>query len=174
MSLISIDTTVTLWEGIPWEYDRLTISICLKHSALEIGSKVMLSEVSRDMSYKTSFYVCFFKMLSLSFLIVCCHHWHPIVYCLNLASVLLPQQTFSFGCFTKLFLFGWKIGFKVCSGSIFSFCIFPPIQPSVQISNAEMLIRAFPPPWLTLLAFNEVSHKLWIKCSDHLCHLTQI
>lgn len=52
----------------------LTTSICLKHSALEIESKVMLSEESRDMRYKTAFYVCFFKMLSLFFLIMHCHH----------------------------------------------------------------------------------------------------
>ena len=93
--------------------------------------------------------------------------WHTIVYCLNLATTLLPQQTFLFGCFTNLFLFGWNI----YSDYIFSFCIFPPIQPSAQISNAEMLIRAFFPPWLTLLSFSEVFYKLWITCSDHLCHL---
>lgn len=129
-----------------WEYGMLTPSNCSKHSALEIECKVILSEESRDMSYKTSFYAYFLKTLSLSFLIVRCHHdvtqlftaWtSPLCCCLS--------KLFVFGCFTKLFLFGWKIGFKVCSGSIFSFCIFPPIQPSVQISNAEMLIRAFSP-----------------------------
>lgn len=126
-----------------------------------------------DESYKTIFFVYFFKTLASSFLIVCFHRdgtqlftlwtWH--------LRCLLPQQSFLFGCITNLFLFWWKTVSKVCSGSIFPFCIFPQVQPSVQISNAEMLIRASPPPQLTLLAFSEVSYKWCIKYSDHLCHL---
>lgn len=44
-----------------WEYGMLTISICLKHSALETESKVMLSEEGRDMSYKTVFMFVYLK-----------------------------------------------------------------------------------------------------------------
>lgn len=82
---------------------------------------------------------------------------------------MLPQQSFIFCSFSNLFLYGWKGSSKVCSGSIFSFCMLPPVQPSVQISNAEMLIRASPSP--TFLAFSKMSYKLWIKRSDRMHYL---
>lgn len=125
-------------------------------------------------SCKTTFFICFFKTLSLSLLIVCFHRdgiqlftawtWH-LHCCLSNLSYLAASQIY--------FYLGKKLFPKYVQDLSFLSAYSLQFNPLCKLAMLKCFLELpphTPHPWLTLLTFTEVSSKLWIKCSDHLNH----